>query len=216
MKLLKKEIKLCMHPFGYLMPFLSALVLVPGYPYSVCCFYATLVVFFICLSAREDHDASYTLTLPVSRRDAVAGRILFCVLLELVQILFMGLFTLLKYLIGTQPNPAGLDAGVALIGDGLLVYAIFNMLFFPRYYKDINKPGVAFVLASVAVFAWIILEIVATYTIDFVKFRLDTADPEYLRDKLLFTLGALALFAAGTYSATLRSAKKFEAVDLVL
>ena len=71
MKLLMKEWKLCMHPTGYIMLLCAALVLVPGYPYSVCCFYMGLAVFFICLTARENHDASFTLSLPVSRRDAV-------------------------------------------------------------------------------------------------------------------------------------------------
>ena len=53
MKMLIKEWKLCMHPMGYIMPLCAALVLVPGYPYGVCCFYTALAVFFICLTARE-------------------------------------------------------------------------------------------------------------------------------------------------------------------
>ena len=56
MKLLMKEWKLCIHPTGYLMPLLAVLILVPGYPYGVCCFFVGLAVFFICLTAREDQD----------------------------------------------------------------------------------------------------------------------------------------------------------------
>lgn len=216
MKLLKKEFGLCMHPFGYLTPVFSAMVLIPGYPYTVCCFYTTLAIFFICLSARENHDAAYTLTLPVSRRDAVEGRILLCVCMETVQLITMGIFIWIKYLIGAMPNPAGLDAGLALIADGMVVYALFNLVFFPIYYRDINKPGVSFMIASAAVFLWILLEVIATYTVPFVRYRLDTADPAYLEDKALFTLGAAALFAAGTWMAFLRSVKKFESADLSL
>ena len=84
MKLLMKEWKLCMHPTGYLMPLMAGLVLVPGYPYGVCCFYVGLSIFFICLTAREDHDAGYTLMLPVSRQDAVRARILFCAGLDVL------------------------------------------------------------------------------------------------------------------------------------
>lgn len=216
MKLLKKELKLCLHPMAYFLPLFSVLVLVPGYPYSICCFYTTLVVFFICLTARENHDAAYTLTLPVSRRDAVKARILLCLCLEILQLATMGIFILIKYAIGTMENPAGLDAGVALIGEGMMVFALFNLIFFPRYYGDINKPGVSFVIASVAEFAFIILMIVATYTVPFVQFQLDTADPANMTDKLLFTLGGAALFAAGTYTAMLRSVRKFETADLSL
>ena len=87
MKLLMKEWKLCMHPTGYIMLLCAALVLVPGYPYTLSCFYMGLAIYFICLTARENHDASYTLTLPVSRGDAVRARILFCTVLEILDLL---------------------------------------------------------------------------------------------------------------------------------
>ena len=216
MKLLKKEFRLCMHPTGFIMPLLSALILVPGYPYGVCCFYTALAIYFICLTARENHDAAYTLTLPVSREDAVRGRILLCVCLELAQLAVMGLFILLKSAVAAQPNPAGLDAGLAMIGEGLLIYALYNAVFFPRYYRDINKPGSAFLLAGTAVFLWILLEIAAVYAVPFVRDRLDTPDPEYLGPKALFVLASLALYAGLTCAAAKRSAKAFASVDLSL
>ena len=216
MKLLRKEFTLCMHPAAYVMLLLSAMVLIPGYPYGVSCFYMALGIYFICLSARENHDAAYTLTLPVSRRDAVAGRILFCALLELVQLLLMGLFTVIKYAIGTMLNPAGLDAGLALIGEGFLIFTLFNLIFFPIYYRDINKPGKAFATGSIAVFLWVAGEVVATYAVPFVQYVLDTPDPAHMSEKALFTLGGLALWAGGTYSVMLRSTKRFETADLSL
>ena len=216
MKMLMKEWKLCMHPMGYIMLLCSALILVPGYPYGVTCFYMGLAIFFICLTARENHDAGFTLTLPASRADAVRARILFCALLETADLLLIIVFILLKRLIGSLPNPAGLDAGVALIGEGMILFAIFNMIFFPNYYKDINKPGKAFLFAAVAVFAWILLDVVGTYTIPFLRDVLDRPDPQCMRDKLLFTLGGGALFAGGTALSIQKSAKRFEEVDLSL
>ena len=216
MKLLKKEFALCMHPTGYIMLLMSAFVLIPGYPYTVSCFYMGLAIYFICLTARENHDASYTLTLPVSREEAVRARILLCCCLELVQMLLMGLMILVKFAIGTMPNPAGLDAGVALIGDGFITYAIFNMIFFPRYFRDINKPGQAFMFAAAAVFVWIAAVVVSTYAVPFFRDVLDQPDPAFMSDKLLFTLGGAALYFAGTASAARRSEKKFAAVDLNL
>lgn len=216
MKLLMKEWKLCMHPMGYIMLLCAALILVPGYPYGVSCFYMGLAIFFICLTARENHDASFTLTLPVSRRDAVKARILFCTVLEVLDLLLMGVFILIKYAIGFTHNPAGLDAGLALIGDGMIIFAIFNLVFFPIYYKDINKPGKAFVIAASAVFAWIIFEIVATYTIPFFQYVLDTEDPQNMSEKGLFTLAGLGLFLAGTARSIQISAKRFEKLDLNL
>ena len=216
MKMLMKEWKLCMHPTGYIMLLCAALILVPGYPYGVSCFYMGLAVYFICLTARENHDASYTLTLPVSRRDAVRARILFCSVLEVIDLLLIALFILIKQLIGNVPNPAGLDAGVALIGEGMILFAIFNMIFFPVYYRDINKPGKAFLPAAAAMFLWIILEVVGTYAVPFLRDVLDQPDPRYMSDKLLFTLGGLALFLGGTALSIQRSVKKFEELDLSL
>ena len=175
-----------------------------------------LAIFVICLTARENHDASFTLTLPVSRRVAVYARILFCGLLEVTDLLVMGLFILLKNLIGNLPNPAGLDAGLALIGEGFIVFAIFNMIFFPVYYRDVNKPGKAFMAASAAVFAWIILEVVGTYAIPFFRDVLDQPDPRYMSDKALFTLGGLALFLGGTAWSIQASEKRFMELDLNL
>ena len=75
---------------------------------------------------------------------------------------------------------------------------------------------VAFGIAAIAVFLWIILEVVGTYTIPFLRDILDQPDPQYMGDKLLFTLGGLALFLGGTALSIQRSAKKFEEVDLSL
>ncbi len=216
MKLLIKEWKLCMHPAAYFMLLCAALILVPGYPYGVTCFYMALAIFFICLSARENHDASFTLMLPVSRADAVRGRILFCALLEAADLLLIILFILLKNALGSMRNPAGLDAGLALVGECLILYTLFDLIFFPVYYKDINKPGKAFVLASSAMFLWIVLEVIGTYAIPFFRDVLDQPDPQYLSDKALFTFGALALFIAGNAWNIRICTGRFEAQDLNL
>ena len=124
--------------------------------------------------------------------------------------------SLIKKAIGDLPNPAGLDAGLALIGEGMIIFALFNMIFFPLYYRDINKPGKAFMAASAAVFAWIILEVVGTYAIPFFRDVLDQPDPRYMSDKALFTLGGLALFLGGTAWSIQASEKRFMELDLNL
>ena len=128
----------------------------------------------------------------------------------------MILFVLLKNAIGNMPNPAGMDAGLALIGEGMIIFGLFNMIFFPLYYRDINKPGKAFLFASAAVFLWIILEVVSTYTVPFFRDVLDQPDPRNMSDKALFTLGGLALFLAGTAWSIRTSVKRFEELDLSL
>ena len=216
MKLLQKEFRLCMHPTALLMPLLGGLVLVPGYPYGVCFFYMTLAIYFVCLTGRENHDAAFTLSLPVSRREMARARILFACCLEGFQLAAVALFLLVKRLIGGGPNPAGLDGNVALLGQGLIVFALFNVIFFPGWYKNIQKLGGAFLLASAAVFVYITLGVVATYALPFVRDCLDTPDPAFLTEKLLYLLCAAALFPAAAWLAIRLSVKRLENQDLTL
>ena len=70
-KLMKKELKLAMHPTAPMFLALSAMLLIPNYPYYVIFFYTSLAVFFICLTGRENHDIFFTMLLPVSKKDVV-------------------------------------------------------------------------------------------------------------------------------------------------
>ncbi len=216
MKLLKKELLLCMHPSAYMMLCLSAMVLIPNYPYSVAFFYMTLAVFFVCLSGRENHDATYTACLPVSRSEAVKGRICFACCLECSQIFACFLFIFLKRLIGTSPNEVGMDANIALLGEGFLVFGVFNLLFFPAWYRDISKVGKPFILASTTVFAYIAAAICSCYAVPFVRERLDTPDPEHMAEKLLFLAVCAAVYTVCTVFSLRCSSKKFEKLDLQL
>ena len=216
MKLLKKEFRLCLHPTAPLFLALTAMVLIPNYPYAVSFFYLTLGVFFICLTGRENHDAAFTAALPVSRKQIVEGRMLLVCCLEALDLAAVGLMLWVKGLIGFMPNEAGMDANLALLGEGLIVFGLFNLIFFPRWYKDINKVGVPFLLGSAAVFVYILLAIVSTYAIPFVRDCLDTQDPAFLKEKLLFIAAALLLFLCATWLSMKASVKRFERVDLQL
>ncbi len=95
-KLLKKEVLLALHPTAGVMLALSAMVLIPSYPYTVIFFYTTLALFFMCMTGRENNDIGYTVLLPVEKGDIVRGRICFAVVLQLVQLLLVGGFSLLR------------------------------------------------------------------------------------------------------------------------
>ncbi len=216
MNLLKKEFRLCLHPTAPLFLMLCTMILIPNYPYAVSFFYMTLGVFFICLTGRENHDAAFTAALPVTRKQMVQGRILMVCCLEMLDLLAVGLMLWVKSLIGYTPNQAGMDANIALLGEGFIVFGLFNLLFFPNWYRNINKVGVPFLLASVAVFVYIVLAIVSTYAIPFLRDCLDTQDPAFLKEKLLFIAAALLLFLCATWLSMKASVKRFERVDLQL
>ncbi len=216
MNLLKKEFRLCMHPTAPMMLGLCAMILIPNYPYAVSCFYMTLAIFFTCLSGRENRDAAYTACLPVSRRDMVRGRMLLVCCLEAAQLLVCLGFILLKPLVGGAENAAGMDANIAFLGEGLLVFALFNVIFFPLWYKDITKVGKPFILASAAVFLYIVAAVVSTYAVPFVRDALDTPDPAHMTEKLIFLACAAAVYALLTILGFRLSVSRFEKVDLQL
>ena len=213
-KLLKKELSLCLHPAAVLMIFLGALVLVPNYPYAVTFFYMTLGVFFICLGGRENHDITFMLTLPVPKRDAVTARFLLVVLLELLQMLLVAAFVFLHGRILPEPNAAGLDANLALIGEGFLFFGIYHMVYFPSYYKDVSKVGASFVKSSVFSFLFIVLEIVVCYTVPLFRDVLDTPDPLHRGEKLLFVLACFVCWLLLSFLALRISRSRFEKLDI--
>ena len=213
-RLLRKELSLCLHPAAILMPFLSALVLVPNYPYSVIFFYNALGLFFICLSGRENHDVVFTLTLPVAKRDAVTARFLLAILLELAQLLLMFGFVQLHRAILPAPNAAGMDANLAMLGEGFLFFGLYHLVFFPGYYRDLRRVGANFVRGAVFSGLFVILEIIACYTIPFVRDELDTQDPLHMTAKIVFTAASAAVYVLTTILALRLSQSRFEKQDI--
>ena len=212
--LLKKELALCLHPAALMMLPLSGLLLVPNYPYPVSFFYLTLGFFFICQGGRENGDVIYTLTLPVAKKDVATARFLLVVLLELAELALCAVFLLLREKLAPGPNAAGMDANLALIGEGFLFFALYHVIFFPGYYRDVNRVGVNFVKASAVSFLFIAVDIVLCYTVPLFRDRLDTPLWQHTGEKLVFTLICALLYALLTFLALRMSQKRLEKQDI--
>lgn len=213
-KLLMKELRLALHPTNVIFLLFAAMLLIPSYPYYVAFFYTTLGVFFTCLTGRENRDIEYTMLLPVRRADVVRARILLTVLLEAAQVLLSIPFAVLNRRLYPLGNMAGMEANVALFGLVLVMYGLFNVVFFPLYYGNPNKIGAAFLLGGLAEGAFIVLAELAVHLVSFVRRYLDTADPTYLASKLAVLAIGVALFAALTLLAAKLSERRFERFDL--
>ena len=216
-KLIQKELRLCLHPAALLMVPLCALTLVPGYPYGLLCFYLGLGFFFICLSARENHDITYTMTLPVPKRQIVSARFALVLILELAQLLLTLLMLWLRarlYSPEAAANPAGMDANLALIGQCFLLYGLFHLIFFPAHYRDVSKVGLPFLLAAIAQGIVILADIVLSYTLPLFRDVLDTPDPQHLSAKLLFCAGSLLFYVLATVLALRLAQRNFLRLDI--
>lgn len=216
-KLLNKEFRLCLHPTAIIMLLLCAMVLIPNYPYSVMYFYMGLGVFFISMNARENHDVLYGMILPVPKKELVTARFAFVIVLELIQLLLVAGCILIHQTVyppEAAANAAGMDANLALIGYGFLLFGVFHLIFFPMHYRDVSKVGKPFVIASILQFLVIIADIVLCAVVPLFRDVLDTRDPEHLGAKEVFTLVCLAFWILATMWALRISQKRFGQLDV--
>lgn len=212
--LLKKEFTLALHPTSWLFLGLSAMVLIPNYPYYVIFFYTGLGLFFTCLTGRENQDVLFSLLLPVSRRQVVQARMITAMLLELATLLLTGLFSLLRRALPLGENAAGMEANLALLGLSLIVLGLGHVAFFGVYYKNVQRVGVAFLWCALAEFLAIgVLEGLA-HAAPLFRDRLDTPDPAFLQEKLLTLVLGLAVYGILTAIAYVQAVRNFEKQDL--
>lgn len=133
--LMKKEWKLVVTPVPLLFLLLSALVLVPSYPYYVTFFYNALGIFLMLQAARENRDVYYMALLPVTKRDVVRARFSTVVTLQLLQIAACIPFMLIRRGYAQINNPVGIEANLAFLGFGFVLMGLFNLTFLPMHYK---------------------------------------------------------------------------------
>lgn len=212
--LLWKELRLAIHPTTFIFWALSAMLLIPNYPYYVVFFYTALGLFFICLTGRENHDIEYSMMLPIRKRDLVHARIAFAVCIEAVQLIIAIPFAVLRSHMPDPRNLAGMDANIALFGITLILLGLFNHLFFTRYYRAPEKVGRVFAFSSICTFVFILIAEASVQIVPFCKEKLDTPDPLFLTEKLCVLGIGAAAFALLTWDACRRAARSFETLDL--
>lgn len=148
--LLYKQLRLVCHPMTLIFCLFGIVVIIPNCPYTVIFFYVTLGLFFSFLDMREKKDLYYTTLLPVPKRDAVKAGCLFTALIELASLILLAPCCLLvAHLQPGKDNLVGLDPNLALLAAGFLIYALFNAVFLPSFYKNGYKAGVAFIIATI-------------------------------------------------------------------
>ena len=215
-KYLKKEITLVMHPVVPLFMLLAAMVLIPNYPYTVIFFYTTLSIFFTCMLGRENGDVAYSLGLPITKADVVRGRMLFVILIEVIQVILVEIFSLVRHALNPAPNMAGMEGNLALLGFGFALFGLFNRVFFSRYYRDINTVGKSFIAATTVYWVGAILVDGSTFAIPYVRDVLDTPDPQNLLPKAIVFIIGLVVFLLLNLLTCKKAINSFEKQDLAV
>ena len=210
-KLLRKEFSLCLHASVLIYMLFSFCVFIPNYTYEVAFFFSAMSAFFICLKARETGDTEYTCTLPVKRSSVPVARVLFCVIMQCISVAIVAVCILIKELALSAEdmvNAAGNAANIALLGWGFIILGVFDIVFFPLYYRRTDKVGVPFVIAAIAAFAVIGLLLAFRHVLPAFD-ALNTPDPEYIGAKLGVFFGGMVFYAGSTVASCFVSSKLF-------
>jgi hypothetical protein len=214
--LLYKEFKLAANPTIYIFLCFGAMLLIPAYPYYVAFIYTCLAIFFTFIYGRESKDVFYTVSLPINKKDAVKARCLMITIVELAEIIIAVPFAVIGVNINPSPqgNLTGIEANVAFFGFVFIMYAIFNIIFIPMFYKTAYKAGISMLWAGTAVAVYIVAVEAAVQAIPFLKANLDTTEPAMMIKQLPILIAGIGIFALTMLIAYKKAAKRFEAVDL--
>lgn len=210
-KLLYKELRLAVHPSLFIFLFMGALVLIPGYPYSMMFFFGVLGIFQSLMYARETRDIYFTALLPIPREDVVKSKMLLAAFAQLAELVISLPFAFLRtlYLDG---NPVGMEANAAFYGCGFIIFGLFNLVFFPVFFKTAYKAGVAFLLALIPATLGILF-VEASVHVPGLEW-LDGLTPELLFRQLPLLAAGIIVYAVTWVLAFKISVKRFQKVDL--
>lgn len=210
-----KDIKLSIHPIFFILPVLTGgLFLIPKWPYFIALmyfFWISMPNIFAIFNAQN--DMGFSITMPVSKPYIVRGKFMSFLLLELLHLAAGALFALIRAGLYGMDNFA-LNPNMAFFGVAFIGFGLFNILFFPHYFRTAYKYGVPLIIGIVVItlfFTGVEFSILAGDHIT--RFMEGTARP-----MLLFQLGVLILgiilFALLNLLAVNMSVKRFDKVDL--
>ena len=228
--LLNKELNLCLHPTVFIYLGLVLMLLIPSYPYLVACFFLCNAIFFVFQSSRENGDPMYTAMLPVSKAQAVKARGLLVVILQMIELILMAGICALGPILMNPTNAGGTDRSLSLFAFALILFAIFNLIFLPSFYKTGYKAGASFLKGAIGVWVWIMLSeglmiashiIVAENNADipFFRFIHDNIDcfpatKEAWTVQAILLAAGILIYAVFTLLAIRISIKRYEQVDV--
>lgn len=213
--LLYKEFKLVVTPMTFFFALLTALILIPNYPYCVGVGYGLLALFITFNTARMNNDHEFMAMLPIPRNDIVKAKFLDAAAIELIMILVAVPFALLSsLLLNKSGNLVGIDANFAFFGYTFIEYAVFNAIFLPMYFKSGYKVGVP-MLAGLGGYLIVCLVLeVLTAVVPALHNVLDGTNAAYIGYRVGVCIFGIIVYALTMLSAYKISVKRFENVSL--
>ena len=111
-------------------------------------------------------------------------------------------------------NQAGISANLVLVGNGAILLGIFNLIFFPCYFKTPDKIGAPFVIGAVVIFLLISVFIALRWVTPLYSTTLNGLNSENTGAKLVALVIGIAVYAIlSTVSCNL-SMENFQRIDV--
>ena len=214
-KLLYKEMKLSANPLSYWFIAFSAMTMIPRYPILVGSFFICLGIFYTYQQIREYDDITYTVMLPVKKKDVVTAKYLFVLFIEFIAFILCALITIIRMssLGNAAPyvtNPL-MNANAAYLGYVMIVFAVFNSIFLAGFFKTTYKIGKPFFIFCVVSFIIIIMGEILHHIPDLES--LNNPSNLSMPQVVIFAIG-IVVFMLCTWLSYQKAVKDFEEIDL--
>mgnify|MGYP001023662575 FL=1 len=214
-KLFYKEMKLSANPLTYLFIAFSAMTMIPSYPILVGSFFICLGIFHTYQQIREYDDVTYTVMLPVKKRDIVTAKYSFVLFIELTAFILCTLLTIIRMkILGTAVPYATnqlMNANMAYLGYTMIVFAVFNSIFLAGFFKTTYKIGKPFFIFCVVSFIIIIMGEILHHIPDLES--LNNPSNLSMPQVVIFAIGVV-VFMLCTWLSYQKAVKDFEGIDL--
>ncbi|XMB73034.1 ABC-2 transporter permease [Mycoplasmatota bacterium WC30] len=209
-KLIYKELFLSVNKFFYVLPILLAgLIMIPQWIFMLVFmyfFWISVPQIFSAYLAQQDYE--FTTVLPVKKSDIAKAKGLTIIILELYHIILAVIAGIIHVLIYGSAN-IFLDISPAFFGYVLIMFALFNIVFLPLYFRTayyFGKPLILGVIVS-TIFG-IGLELLVLLLPEAAKI-LDNPNTLYQISILIVGIG---MFVGLNWLALNRSARNYEQI----
>lgn len=209
--LLYKELNLSIHKFFYFLPFLIGLLFfIPQWFFTLVLMYLFwITVPQVYSSYLSNQDNNFIAALPTRKKDIVLSKVIALITLEMIQLVVALIFAIVHNQLYGMWN-VGLDANVAFFGVGFMIYGIFNIAFFPYYFKTGYRFGKPTILGTTLT---VLFAGVLEYGVIRFDFMRNIFEGELGVQFIVLGVGVL-IFVILSYIATKVSQERFEKIDL--
>jgi len=208
--LMFKEFRLSVSPLLWLVVVFPFLLLIPSWIFFFALAYVYLAFMVICQTDRANQDLFFVRSLPVPKSGIVLARTCTVVIFQVVQLVLGAVCAVIRHAIYSGNNAAGMNPNLAFFGLVMVMYAVFNLIFLPGYYKRAYRmlwPILGGAIISVVVGAVLTSVPMAIPVLN------DRGLGHFGYQIVVFLIGVV-VYAGLTWLAYRKAASNFEKVDL--